>query len=130
SQSRCRSRLCSIGKLENTDSFGCGRLPQDILALSNSKRDDPLFSATSPSPIQYQRCLLGILRPVRDVFFLESGVALLEVTIEQIGDFAGSAWFLDFVQRSRNVLAQTTIRVSESSSLGKKNFRGNRHYGV
>jgi len=64
------------------------------------------------------------------VFFLESGVALLEVTIEQIGDFAGSAWFLDFVQRSRNVLAQTTIRVSESSSLGKKNFRGNRHYGV
>jgi hypothetical protein len=41
---------------------------------------------------------------------LESAVALLEVTIEQFGDFAGGAWFLDFVQRSRNVLAETTIR--------------------
>jgi hypothetical protein len=36
---------------------------------------------------------------------------LVKVTIEQLSDFAGGAWFPNFVQRSRNMLAQMTIRV-------------------
>ena len=37
--------------------------------------------------------------------FLEKGRSpcSIEVTIEQFVDFAGGAWFLNFVQRSRNV---------------------------
>ena len=33
----------------------------------------------------------------------------------ELGDFAGGAWFPNFVQRSRNVLAETTIRVRNLS---------------
>jgi hypothetical protein len=40
--------------------------------------------------------------------------------IEQFGDFDGGAWFLDFVQRSRNVLAETTIRVRGLLHWGKR----------
>jgi hypothetical protein len=45
---------------------------------------------------------------------------LVEVKIEQFGDFAGGAWFLDFAQRSRNVLAETTIRVRGLLHWGKR----------
>jgi hypothetical protein len=45
---------------------------------------------------------------------------LFQVTIEQFGDFAGGAWFLDFVQRSRNVFAETTIRVRGLLHRGRR----------
>jgi len=42
---------------------------------------------------------------------LERAVLKVEVAIEQLGDFASSAWFPNLVQRSQNVLAKTTIRI-------------------
>jgi hypothetical protein len=36
---------------------------------------------------------------------------LFQVTIEQLGDFARGAWFPNFVQRSRDMLAETTTRI-------------------
>jgi hypothetical protein len=50
---------------------------------------------------------------------LERAVPVLEVTVEQFGDFAGGAWFLNFVQRSRNVIAETTIRVRSLLHWGR-----------
>lgn len=46
---------------------------------------------------------------------MERSVPSVQLTIEQLGDFAGGAWFPNFVQRSRNVLAETTIRVRNLS---------------
>ena len=35
----------------------------------------------------------------------------VQVTIEQLRDFAGGAWFPNLVQRAQNVLAETTTRI-------------------
>jgi hypothetical protein len=42
---------------------------------------------------------------------LERAILTVQVTIEQLGDFASGAWFPNLVQRSHNVLAETTIRI-------------------
>src|ERR1019366_5393014 len=60
---------------------------------------------------QCQRCVLGVSQPLRNVFCLERAVLEVQVTIEQLGDFASSAWFPNLVQRSQNVLAETTTRI-------------------
>jgi hypothetical protein len=36
---------------------------------------------------------------------------LVQVTIEQLGDFASGAWFPNLVQRSQNMLAETTTGI-------------------
>jgi hypothetical protein len=60
----------------------------------------------------------------------KGAVPLFEVTIEQLGDFAGSAGFLNFVQRARNVLTETATRIRNLLHRGKRNFRGNRFCGI
>jgi hypothetical protein len=52
---------------------------------------------------------------------LERTVLTVQVTIEQLGDFASGAWFPNLVQRSQNVLAETTIRIR---SLLHREFQG------
>jgi hypothetical protein len=42
---------------------------------------------------------------------LGRAVLNVQVTIEQLGDFASGAWFPNLVQCSQNVLAETTIRI-------------------
>jgi hypothetical protein len=54
---------------------------------------------------------------------LESAVALPEVTIEPLSDLAGGGWSLDFVQRSQNVLTETTIRVRNPLHLERRFFK-------
>jgi NADH-quinone oxidoreductase subunit J len=44
---------------------------------------------------------------------LKRAVIEVEVTIEQLRDFAGGAWFPNLVQRSQNVLAETTTRIRD-----------------
>src|ERR1039458_10210235 len=61
------------------------------------------------------------LQPLRDVFCLERAVLNVQVTIEQLGDFASGAWFPNLVQCSQNVLAETTIRIR---NLLHRTFQG------
>jgi hypothetical protein len=42
---------------------------------------------------------------------LERAILKIQVTIEQFGDFDSSAWFPDLVQRSQNMIVETTIRI-------------------
>jgi len=70
-----------------------------------------LLSRTSYWPIQCQCCVLAVSQPFRDVICLERAVPKVQVTIEQLGDFAGGAWFPNLVQRSQNVLPETTTRI-------------------
>ena len=42
---------------------------------------------------------------------MERAVLKVQVTIEQLGDFASGAWFPNLVQRSQNVLAETTTQI-------------------
>src|ERR1035437_3055004 len=61
--------------------------------------------------MQCQGCALSVSQPLRDVFCLERAVLKVQVTIDQLGNFAGGAWFPNFVQRSRNMVAETTTRI-------------------
>lgn len=38
-------------------------------------------------------------------------MVLVQVTFDQLGNFAGGAWFPNFVQRPRNMIAETTTRI-------------------
>ena len=67
-----------------------------------------LPAGTSPGPIECQRCVPGVPQPLCDFFCLEGQVFEFEVTIEQLGNLFGGARFPDLVQRSRNVLVETT----------------------
>ena len=70
-----------------------------------------LLSGARPRPIQCQRGVFGVSQPLRDVFYLERAFLNVQITIDQLGDLASGAWFPDLVQRSQNVLAETTTRI-------------------
>jgi hypothetical protein len=60
---------------------------------------------------------------------LERAIGLVQVTIQQLDDFSGGAWFLNLVQRSRNVLAETKSRIW-SLLHREESFAGNRYCRV
>ena len=70
-----------------------------------------LLSGTSPRPIQCQCCVLGVSQPLCDLPCLERALFEVQLTIEQFCDFFRSAWFPNLVQRSQDVLAETTSRI-------------------
>src|SRR5208282_192868 len=57
--------------------------------------------------------VLGVSQPFLDVFCLERALLKVQVAIEQLADFASGAWFPNLVQRSQNVLAETTTRIRD-----------------
>jgi hypothetical protein len=85
-----------------------GLLFQDA---DGSEGPEGLPAGTALKPIQLQDSVAGILQPIGNFSFLKGLVSGAEVPIQQLGYLLSGARPFDLVQRSPNVLVETTIRI-------------------
>src|SRR5258708_10892269 len=62
-------------------------------------------------PIQAQHLFAGVPQPGRNFSFLKRPISGTEVAIEQLCDFFSRARLLDPVQRSKDMLVKTAVRI-------------------
>ncbi len=68
-------------------------------------------------PVQAQHLLAGVPQPSRNLSFLKRPISGTEVAIEQLCDFFSRARLFDPVQRSKDMLIETAVRIGRLTHL-------------